>query len=388
MMNKKIRVWDLPTRAFHWLLVAAYAGALLTSESEWLLEYHVAAGYVALGLVAFRILWGFAGNRFARFADFVKGLGAVVEYLLQAFRLHPRRFLGHNPAAGWMVLLLLLLTVAIAVTGIIVYAGEEMRGLFAGAFSYQTAQRARSIHLFLSYSAIFVIVIHIAVALFHEFFLNENIILSMFTGYKEDEESYGERVSHLHTGEILPPLRLVAYLFLTVMGGLGAIFLPPEGKTNISEFEQPKVFDPSGVAITVPESEAFRAECAETCHAAFHPTLMPSESWHRIMAGLEDHFGESVILDESGTAEILAYLLSAPAERSMTEASRKLAHSIRPGEIPIRITDIPYWVNKHSEISEEVYRRSSIVSRSNCVACHPGAEMGSFEDRDITIPKE
>ena len=63
-------------------------------------------------------------------------------------------------------------------------------------------------------------------------------------------------------------------------------------------------------------------------------------------------------------------------------------YSIKDGDSPIKITDIPYWVKKHSEISDEVYKRKSIDSKSNCIACHSGSEIGSFEDRDIHIPKE
>ena len=63
-------------------------------------------------------------------------------------------------------------------------------------------------------------------------------------------------------------------------------------------------------------------------------------------------------------------------------------YSIKEGDTPIKITDISYWLKKHSEISDEVYKRKSVMSKSNCIACHPGSEIGSFEDRDIYIPKK
>jgi hypothetical protein len=182
-------------------------------------------------------------------------------------------------------------------------------------------------------------------------------------------------------------MKLVAYLMITILGGLGLVFLPPEGKTDIAKLEQPKVFDPSGIVVEIPANENWKAECAESCHRGFHPTLMPSVSWEKIMAGLDDHFGESAELDKEINREILAYLVSSSAERATTEAAKKMLYSIKQNETPIRITEIPYWIKKHSEIPQDIFKRKSVTSKSNCLACHPGAELGSFEDKDITIPK-
>ena len=384
----KIKIWDIPTRVFHWLLVVAYGIAFFSSRSEWLLEYHVAAGYIALGLIIFRILWGFAGNSYARFSTFIKKPAVFTDYLVQTLRLQPKRFLGHNPASGWMILVKIILTIIITISGILVFSGEEMSGIFAGIVSFETAMVARSIHIFLSYLAILMIVAHVLAVLFHEFYLNENIIIPMFTGDKEDEKSYDERVSHLHTGDVLPPLKLITYIIITLLGGIALFFLPPKGKTDISRLEQPKVFDPSGIIVTIPVSDAWKEECAESCHRGFHPNLMPSSSWKKIMAGLDDHFGESAELDNNAADEILQYLVSASAEKATTEAGKKMLYSIKKQETPMRITEIPYWEKKHSEIPEAIFKRKSISNKNNCVACHPGAELGSFEDKDITIPKK
>lgn len=383
----KIKVWDAPTRIFHWSLVLAYAVAFFTSRSEWFLEYHVVAGYAALGLVLFRIAWGFAGNRWARFNDFVKGPREFFAYLAETARLHPKRYLGHNPASGWMILAKLVITAIIAITGVVVLSGEEMSGIFAGYFSFQSAQVARPVHIVLSYLSVVIIVAHVIAVLFHEFFLNENIVIPMFTGEKEDAATYDERVSHLHTGDVLSSWKLAAYVFAAILGGLGLIFLRPEGKTDIARLEQPKVFDPSGIVVAIPVNEAWKTECAESCHRGFHPTLMPQASWEEIMAGLDDHFGEPAELDTATAAEILGYLVSTSAERATTEAGRKMLHSIKDGKIPLRITDIPYWIKKHSDIPPEIFKRKSVVAKTNCPACHPGAELGSFEDRDIVIPR-
>lgn len=383
----KIKVWDIPTRVFHWLLVSSYVTLYFTSRSEWLLDYHTAAGYIALGLVVFRLFWGFAGNPYARFTQFIKGWRDVGSYLLQAARLKPPRFLGHNPAVGWVVIAMLSITAVLTITGIITYSGEENRGFWAGYFTFDTATYARDIHEFLADFMVAVIVVHVGAALFHDFILRENIILSMITGVKEDPESWIDRFSKeqgVHKAR--PVLRLVVWLLVTVLGGLGLIYLPPKGRTDFSKLRQPRVINEKGFAVELPPDPVWKAECATSCHGAFHPILLPAESWKRIVAGLDNHFGDNASVDEAARKEILDYLLSSSADRSTTEASMKLLNSIEKGRAVLRITEIPYWVAKHSDIAEEVYKRSSVVSKSNCKACHPGADTGSFEDRDIRIP--
>lgn len=381
----KITVWDIPTRAFHWLLVSSYLGAFLSSGREWLLEYHTAFGYAALGLTVFRVLWGFTGNRFARFSDFVHGWGPVKEYISRAIRLDPPRYLGHNPAVGWVVIFILSLTTALSVTGIIVYSGEEMRGAFAGLFSFETAMYARSVHELLSWVAITVVTVHVCAALFHDFILRENIILSMITGKKEDPESWEKRTSALK-GEGRNTLRLVVWVSVAVMGAFAVAYLPPQVGGRGAEIAPVQVLDEGGRPVAVAQNQTYEDECA-SCHNAFHPTLLPEASWEKVMAGLEDHFGDNVALDEEARSEILGYLTANSAERALSEASRKILYSIK-GESVLRITDAPYWKEKHSEIKDEVYKRKTVISRSNCLACHPGANAGSFEDRDIKIPEQ
>lgn len=382
----KVRVWDIPTRLFHWMLVAAYAGAFFTSESEWFLEYHTMAGYAALGLVIFRVLWGFTGNRYSRFGDFVKGFKEVGSFVKEAVRLKPPRFLGHNPAVGWVVVFMLVLTVVIVFTGIVTYGGEEKRGVLAGTISFEAANAARKVHLILADIAIAAIITHVCAALFHDFVLKENIILSMITGTKEDPESWNERVEHLRPGDAPSAARLAVWIVVTVLGGFALIYLPPEGRGTFTGREAVQVPDDLGFAVLVKPDPVWKDECATSCHSGFHPTLLPAASWEKIMGTLQDHFGEDVSLDDASRAGILKFLLSASAERSTTEASRKILNSIPEGRVESRITEVPYWVAKHEDIKEEVFRRKPVMSKSNCVACHPGAEAGSFEDKDIRIP--
>ena len=110
-----MRVWDPLVRVFHWGLVAAFATAWLTADE--VQPVHEVAGYMVAGLVAFRLIWGFAGSRYARFAKFVKGPTATLAYLGSMLRGQERRYLGHNPAGGAMVVLLLAAVSGIVTTG-------------------------------------------------------------------------------------------------------------------------------------------------------------------------------------------------------------------------------------------------------------------------------
>ncbi|WP_461473266.1 cytochrome b/b6 domain-containing protein [Pararhodobacter sp.] len=110
-----IRVWDPLVRVFHWGLVAAFAMAYLTAEE--LDSVHEIAGYAVAGLVAFRLVWGLVGSRYARFAQFLKGPGATLAYLGDMTRGRERRYLGHNPAGAAMIVALMVTLSGTAFTG-------------------------------------------------------------------------------------------------------------------------------------------------------------------------------------------------------------------------------------------------------------------------------
>ncbi|KWT82862.1 cytochrome B561 [Variovorax sp. WDL1] len=110
-------VWDAPLRVFHWLMAACFAGACLTAGREGWRDLHQTLGYTMGGLVVFRIAWGFAGTRYARFANFVRGPGEIAAYLRRMPRGWGRRHIGHSPAGAVAIIALLLLTLATAVSG-------------------------------------------------------------------------------------------------------------------------------------------------------------------------------------------------------------------------------------------------------------------------------
>ena len=130
MMSNEIRVWDPLVRIFHWSLVLAFTVAYLSGDEE--NSVHIYSGYVVLGLIAFRLLWGLIGTRYARFSNFVYSPGTVIQYLKGLVAKKPEHYVGHNPAGGWMVIAMLLCLFIVSVSGLKVYAIEEGLGPLAG----------------------------------------------------------------------------------------------------------------------------------------------------------------------------------------------------------------------------------------------------------------
>ncbi|VAW79954.1 Cytochrome b [hydrothermal vent metagenome] len=130
MMSNEIRVWDLLVRIFHWSLVLGFTIAYLTGEEEGSL--HIYSGYAVLGLITFRVIWGFIGSRYARFSDFVHSPKSVSRYLKSLLTRKPEHHTGHNPAGGWMVIAMLLSLFVVSFSGLKLYAVEEGLGPLAG----------------------------------------------------------------------------------------------------------------------------------------------------------------------------------------------------------------------------------------------------------------
>lgn len=140
MMSNEIRVWDSLVRIFHWSLVLAFSIAYLSGEEENML--HIYAGYVVLGLIAFRVLWGLVGTRYARFTSFITSPETVFQYLKDLIARKPQHYTGHNPAGGWMVIAMLLCLFIVSLSGLKVYAIEEGLGPLAAEITLVSAARA------------------------------------------------------------------------------------------------------------------------------------------------------------------------------------------------------------------------------------------------------
>ena len=129
---------------------------------------------------------------------------------------------------------------------------------------------------------------------------------------------------------------------------------------------------------------AYREECG-SCHFAYQPGLLPARSWEKLMATLDDHFGENAELPEPDRIAIRNYLLDNAAGRSDYRVSNKLLRGLRGA--PVRISELPYFRHEHREIPPRlVTGNPKVRSLSNCEACHTRAGEGSFREREISIP--
>jgi cytochrome b len=186
-------VWDAPVRAFHWLMVASFAGAWITAESERWRLVHVTLGYTVAGLVVFRILWGLVGTRHARFSSFVQGPGAVARYLRSLLRGRPEHHAGHNPAGALAIVALLGLALAVVASGWATY-----NELFGGWLE--------EAHEALATGMLAVVGVHVAGVLLGSWLHREDLIGAMITGRKPVRPDEGIR----HGWHAVAVLMLVA----------------------------------------------------------------------------------------------------------------------------------------------------------------------------------
>ncbi|MCB1608218.1 MAG: cytochrome b/b6 domain-containing protein [Xanthomonadales bacterium] len=184
MSVEQIRVWDLPVRLFHWGLVLGLIGAYGTGELGWLdMSWHFRFGYLVLGLVVFRVLWGLVGPRYARFSQFVRGPGAIWRYLRGASPAAP----GHNPLGGWAVLLLLLAVLAQALSGLFNGDDIEWFGPLYDRVSGATQSLAHRWHD-IGYRLLLVLgAIHVAAVLGYWLIKGRNLIAPMLHGRQPGE---------------------------------------------------------------------------------------------------------------------------------------------------------------------------------------------------------
>jgi hypothetical protein len=134
-----------------------------------------------------------------------------------------------------------------------------------------------------------------------------------------------------------------------------------------------------GGAPAAPLLPAYQQECA-ACHLAFPPGLLPAPSWQRLMAGLPRHFGVDASLDAAAQKTLAAWL------QANAGSHRKLRRETAPPPED-RITRAAWFLREHREVPAEAWPRPAIKSAAHCAACHPKADLGDFNERDVHIPR-
>ncbi len=194
--SKRVLIWDLPTRIFHWLLAGGFLVAALLAlavdEDSPLFAYHAILGLIIAFMIVLRVFWGFVGTRYARLSSFAFGPRAVIEYMRGVLLRSGVRHIGHNPGSAWAIFVILGLAIGLAITGMMFGRAEEVEEL----------------HSVLAYAMIAVVATHILGVVLHTVRHRENIVASMIHGRKEVDAQEGIASSH----------RVVALVFVILTG--------------------------------------------------------------------------------------------------------------------------------------------------------------------------
>jgi cytochrome b len=194
----EITVWDPLVRLFHWTLVIAFTLAYFSQEGpfedllermdeNWVQNVHVWAGYTIAGLLLFRLVWGFAGPRHARFGDFVRGPRETLRYVWDVLTLRAPRYLGHNPAGGAMAVILLLSLTITVVAGLMLYGADKGLGPLAGLLldsSEAAIHSIEEVHEFFANLTLLLVVGHLVGVIWESLLHRENLAHAMITGRK------------------------------------------------------------------------------------------------------------------------------------------------------------------------------------------------------------
>ena len=362
--ENRVRVWDLPTRLFHWCLVASVSFALYTGllgPKSWI-GLHMYAGYLVGGLLIFRGIWAFFGSEYSRLASFAYAPRQVIIHLRGLLKLRTAHYLGHNPSGAMMIFALFGLLSLLVATGFLVQGGVEKQGPLAAFLSYAAGLNARHIHKAFALLLLGLIGLHLAGVFVGSRLMKEPLVRPMVTGWKPGFPVSSPR----------PARPLQAALLLASIGGLLTWGIPELAKR------------PAYGVPAMPPNQAMIAECG-ACHRPFHPSLLPRASWAKLMADLGDHFGEDASLSPAKQQEIAAYLSTYAAEAWDTKAAHRFAE-VDPAN-PISITATPGWQRIHGRLDPALFVRHGIGSKGNCGACHKDADSGRFDPQAISVPQ-
>ena len=219
-MEKRM-IWDIPTRLFHWLLVASLS--IQYATAEWMddaMQWHFYVGYFTIGLVIFRLIWGFIGPVHARFRHFLKGPAAVVSYIRSLPDKHAPHHAGHNPLGGLFVIIMLFLIAIQAVSGLFMTDEVFLDGPYRHLVSSGTQELMNTLHHQVINVLLVVIALHIAAIAFYALYKKQSLTPPMIHG-KKATTSPGITSSRLL-------LALVVAAVIAVVVYVGIEVLPPE----------------------------------------------------------------------------------------------------------------------------------------------------------------
>ena len=207
-MLKELRlVWDLPTRLFHWLVVLTLIGSYFTAKpgTEWM-NWHMRLGYLMIGLLLFRLVWGLIGPRHARFVNFIKGPTSILAYLKGGLKT-----VGHNPMGAGMVVLMLILLLVQVTTGLFSTDDIAFVGPYNPSVSHDLTEKLTAIHHKNFNLILAAVVLHLCAIVFYTFVKKERLVPAMIHGHKPAE--------HVPEQEAIPSSQLLKALIVIAIAG-------------------------------------------------------------------------------------------------------------------------------------------------------------------------
>ncbi len=178
-----IKVWDAPTRSFHWIIVVLVFASWLTAHEGWL-DWHVRSGYCIFALLLFRLVWGIVGSDTSRFSRFLRSPIAAFQHLARFHRREPDNEIGHNAAGGWMVLVMLVALMVQVGTGLCANDQVSTQGPFADSVGQEWSDWLTHIHV-VNFKAIeALVVLHVCAVVAYAAVRRHNLIVPMITGRK------------------------------------------------------------------------------------------------------------------------------------------------------------------------------------------------------------
>lgn len=216
---KKVVVWDLPVRVFHILLASLLVAAVVTAKLGGnALEWHMKIGYALLGLLLFRVLWGFLGGSHARFSSFLRGPKAILSYLKNG---EPWP-VGHNPLGALAVVAILLVLGLQVLSGLFANDDVMIEGPFVALISKDLSDTITSWHLKGQYAIYFLIGLHLGAVFYHRLYKGEDILRPMITGRKWLPEGLAE-VAASRGGGVVRAAALLGVSLLAVWAAIAGV---------------------------------------------------------------------------------------------------------------------------------------------------------------------
>jgi cytochrome b len=364
-MQQKSYVWSKITRYFHWILVICIAATFISAEFKNALLAHVAFGSIAGGLLTFRLIWGFIGPTHAKFSHFNFSLSDLLYYLTNLFK-DRKIYAGHNPAASWATVLLIVFGFFCTLSGVFLLGSGDDRGIFS-FLPFSSYNFFFDIHSFSKNIVAVVALVHIIGAFLEHFWHKTKIINTMIDGYKNIN---------------IPDIKVTKFqkffgtfsIAFSIFIGLFTLFLPHYSIMTKNTHQ----------ILYYKDNPAFAGECSN-CHNLYPPMLLGKASWQVVLSDKKDHFKKDLRKKVPDFEDIKKYILKNSAESSDNQISHNILASTK-GKNIYRITRTRYWKDTHAQIPRSAFKNPMIKSRSNCEACHENFGLNNYiNDEDITL---